>query len=206
MQNLGTTYGANKRSIPSKSSIYKGQIMKKLLSLVFTLALSQTAIAAECPDLLKYAKRKLNSQEIVNMCDEYKGKAILFVNTASKCGFTPQFEGLEKLYSEYKDDGLVVLGFPSNDFNQEFGDEGKTAELCELTYGVKFPMFETISVKGDSADPLYAKLAEEAGAEPKWNFYKYLVGRNGKVVDSYNSFTKPDDEDLVSDIKAALAQ
>ncbi|MBF7072764.1 glutathione peroxidase [Glaciecola sp. MH2013] len=179
--------------------------MKKIITLALTLSLSQIAMAAECPDLLKYAKRKLNSQEVVNMCEEYKGKTILFVNTASKCGFTPQFEGLEKLYGEYKEQGLVVLGFPSNDFNQEFGDEGKTAELCELTYGVKFPMFETISVKGEDADPLYAKLAKAAGAEPKWNFYKYLVDKNGDVVDSYNSFTKPNDEDLVSDIKAALA-
>ena len=138
---------------------------------------SQSTIASECPDVLKFMKRKLNSQETVNLCEAYKDKAILFVNTASKCGFTPQFEGLESLYSQYKDKNFMVLGFPSNDFNQEYNDEGKTAELCELTYGVKFPMFETISVKGDDADPLYRLLAKKANTIPKWNFYKYLVDR-----------------------------
>lgn len=179
--------------------------MKKVISLVLLMASSQIAMASECPDLLKFAKRKLNSQEVVNMCEAYNGKTVLFVNTASKCGFTPQFEGLEALYSKYKDDGLVILGFPSNDFNQEFGDEKETAELCELTYGVKFPMFESISVKGDNADPLYAMLAKKAGAAPKWNFYKYLMDKNGAIVDSYSAFTKPDNEDFVGDIKKALA-
>ncbi|MFQ3250655.1 glutathione peroxidase [Glaciecola sp.] len=179
--------------------------MKKVISIVLLLALSQFANASECPDLLKFAKRKLNSQEVVNMCEAYKGKTVLFVNTASKCGFTPQFEGLEALYEKHKEEGLVILGFPSNDFNQEFGDEKKTAELCELTYGVKFPMFESISVRGDDADPLYAMLAKKAGSEPKWNFYKYLMDKNGDVVDSYSAFTKPDNEDFVADIKAALA-
>jgi len=179
--------------------------MKKVISLVLMMASSQIALAAECPDLLKFAKRKLNSQEVVNMCDAYKGKTVLFVNTASKCGFTPQFEGLEALYSQYKDQGFVILGFPSNDFNQEFGDEEKTAELCELTYGVKFPMFESISVRGESADPLYAMLAEKAGTAPKWNFYKYLMDKNGNVVESYSAFTKPDNEEFVADIKTALA-
>jgi glutathione peroxidase len=184
----------------------KGQSkMKKVISLALLMASSQIAMASECPDLLKFVKRKLNSDDVVHMCDEYKGKTMLFVNTASKCGFTPQFEGLEALYSKYKDDGLVILGFPSNDFNQEFGDEKETAQLCELTYGVKFPMFESISVRGDDADPLDAMLAEKAGSEPKWNFYKYLVNKNGDMVESYSAFTKPDNEDFVSDIKAALA-
>ena len=179
--------------------------MKKVISLVLLMATSQITMAAECPDLLKFAKRKLNSQDVVNMCEEYKDKTVLFVNTASKCGFTPQFEGLEALYTQYKDDGLVILGFPSNSFNQEFGDEKATAEVCELTYGVNFPMFESISVRGEDVDPLYAMLAKKSGDEPKWNFYKYLMDKNGNVVDSYSAFTKPDDEDFVSDIKAALA-
>lgn len=179
--------------------------MKKVISLVLLMASSQFAMASECPDLLKFAKRKLNSQEVVNMCDAYKGKTVLFVNTASKCGFTPQFEGLEALYSSYKEQGLVILGFPSNDFNQEFGDEKQTAELCELTYGVKFPMFESISVRGDNADPLYVMLTQKAGSEPKWNFYKYLMDKNGNVLESYSAFTKPDNEDFIADIQAALA-
>ena len=138
--------------------------MKKgLIALCVTAFLgSSVAVADECPDLLKFMKRKLNSQETVNLCDEFKGKTLLIVNTASYCGFTPQFEGLEALYSEYKDQDFSVLGFPSHDFNQEDQDEGKTAELCELTYGVKFPMFEATTVKGDDADPLYRKLAEQS--------------------------------------------
>lgn len=178
--------------------------MKKIITLVSLLFVSQSVMASECPDVLKFMKRKLNSQETVNFCEAYKDKAILFVNTASKCGFTPQFDGLEKLYNDYKDKNFVVLGFPSGDFNQEFDDEGKTAELCELTYGVKFPMFETIAVRGDDADPLYRLLAEKAGSAPKWNFYKYLVDRKGNVVDSYSSFTKPQDEDLIADIERAI--
>jgi len=178
--------------------------MKKIISIIALLFVSQSVMASECPDVLKFMKRKLNSQETVNFCEAYKDKAILFVNTASKCGFTPQFEGLEKLYSDYKDKNFVVLGFPSGDFNQEYKDEGKTAELCELTYGVKFPMFETIAVRGDDADPLYRLLAEKADAAPKWNFYKYLVDRKGNLVDSYSSFTKPQDEDLIADIERAI--
>ena len=116
------------------------------------------SFASECPSVLKFMKRKLNSQETVNLCNEYAGKTLLVVNTASYCGYTPQFEGLEALYSDYKDKDFVVLGFPSHDFNQEDNDEGKTAELCELTYGVKFPMFEPISVKGEDADPMYSCL------------------------------------------------
>ena len=178
--------------------------MKRTLLALPFLMLSLSASANQCPDLLKFMKRKLNSQDTVNLCQEYKGKTLLFVNTASYCGFTPQFEGLEALYSKYKDKGLVVLGFPSHDFNQEADSEGKTAELCELTYGVKFPMFEPISVRGDDVDPLYRMLANKSGTTPKWNFYKYLVDRDGNVVDSYTPFTKPSDEDFVKDIEATL--
>ena len=180
--------------------------MKKLLTGLCLLALSSPLAANECPDILKFMKRKLNSQETVNFCAEYQDKAILFVNTASKCGFTPQFEGLEALYDQYKDKNFVVLGFPSDSFNQEFDDEGKTAEVCELTYGVNFPMFEPIAVRGDDADPLYRMLTEKADRAPKWNFFKYLVDRDGNLVDSYSSFTKPDDEDLLADIERAIAK
>lgn len=179
--------------------------MKKLFVLFIFLLTPMFASANTCPDVLKFMKRKLNSQETVNMCSEYKGKTLLIVNTASYCGFTKQFGGLESLYSKYKDKGLVVLGFPSHDFNQEDNDESKTAELCELTYGVKFPMFEATSVKGDNADPLYKMLAKKSGTTPKWNFYKYLVDKNGDVLDAYSSYTKPSDEDFVNDVEKALA-
>jgi glutathione peroxidase len=178
--------------------------MKKLLLLAVLMTLSATSMATECPDLLKFMKRKLNSQETVNMCQEYKGKTVLFVNTASYCGFTPQFKGLEALYSNYKDQGLVVLGFPSHDFNQEDENEGKTAELCELTYGVKFPMFEAIAVRGNDVDPLYRMLAKKSGTTPKWNFYKYLMDKNGNIVDAYASTTKPTDEDFIKNVEDAL--
>lgn len=171
-------------------------------TLVTLVALSSHAHA--CPDLLKFVKRKLNSQETVNMCQAYKGKTVLFVNTASYCGFTPQFEGLESLYSEYKDQGLVVLGFPSHDFNQEDKNEVKTGEICRLTYGVKFPMFEATSVKGEDADPLYRMLTKKSGQAPKWNFFKYLMDKNGKIINAYASSVKPNDDVLIRDIKSAI--
>jgi glutathione peroxidase len=178
-------------------------MMRRLITAAAIVFVTAAANANQCPDVLKHMKRKLNLQEVVNLCDEYGDKAVLFVNTASKCGFTPQFEGLEALYTNFKDDGFVVLGFPSNDFAQEYADESKTAEVCELTYGVNFPMFEPMSVRGDSADPLYAKLAEQTGKSPKWNFNKYLMDKNGKVT-HYGSRTKPDDEDFLKDITAAI--
>ncbi|MBC3766420.1 glutathione peroxidase [Neptunicella marina] len=177
--------------------------MKKLVTLLAVLGFS-SATLAECPDVLKFVKRKLNSQETVNLCDAYAGKTLLIVNTASYCGFTPQFKGLEALYAKYKDQGFSILGFPSHDFNQEDDDEGKTAELCKLTYGVKFPMFEPMSVKGEDADPMYRILAKQAGSEPSWNFYKYLVGADGKVIQAFGSRTKPQDEDFISVLEANL--
>lgn len=180
------------------------------ISLIFiTVALIAvtpiTVQASDCPDLLKFVKRKLNSQDTVNLCHTYQGKAVLFVNTASYCGFTPQFEGLEALYSQYQDQGLVVLGFPSNDFNQEDKSEVKTGQICRLTYGVTFPMFEAMSVKGVEADPMYRMLASKSGQVPKWNFHKYLMSRDGKVVKGYNSAVKPTDNKLITDIEKALA-
>jgi glutathione peroxidase len=184
--------------------------MKSLVNirvLVTIALLSVTPIsvnASDCPDLLKFVKRKLDSQDTVNMCEAYKGKTILFVNTASYCGFTPQFEGLEALYSQYQKKDFVVLGFPSHDFNQEDKSEVKTGQICRLTYGVKFPMFEAMSVKGDDADPLYRMLANQSGQAPKWNFFKYLMDKNGNVINAYASSVKPSDKALVDDIEKAL--
>lgn len=178
--------------------------MKKTLLFATLAMLSGTAIADSCPSVLKFVKRKLNSQETVNLCEEYQGKALLIVNTASYCGFTPQFEGLEAMYDKYKDQNFAILGFPSHDFNQEADDEGKTAELCELTYGVKFPMFEPTVVTGDDQDPLYRMLTNATGEEPSWNFNKYLVDKNGKIVKHYGSRVKPSDDELVADIEAAM--
>ncbi|WP_115718778.1 glutathione peroxidase [Gallaecimonas mangrovi] len=178
-------------------------MFKRLLPLLALLALP--AFASDCPDTLKFIKRKLNSDQTVNLCQAYKGKTLLIVNTASYCGFTPQFKGLEALYSQYKDKGLVILGFPSDDFNQEADNEKTTADICFTKYKVKFPMFEKLHVKGADADPMYRILAKEAnGGVPKWNFYKYLVGKDGKVIELFSSKTTPESDELQSAIEKAL--
>ena len=179
-------------------------IVKVLVAIALLSVSSLNAQANTCPDLLKFVKRKLNSQDTVNMCEAYQGKTILFVNTASYCGFTPQFKGLEALYSKYQEKGLVVLGFPSHDFNQEDKSEVKTGQICRLTYGVKFPMFEAMSVKGENVDPLYRMLANKTGQAPRWNFFKYLMDKNGNVINAYASSVKPSDIALVGDIEKAL--
>ena len=149
--------------------------------------------------------RRLASDDVVNLGEEYGGKVILVVNTASKCGNTPQYDGLEKLYQEYGEDGLVVLGFPSNDFfGQEPGTEAEIQEFCRLTYKVRFPMFEKVSVKKGGAHPFFERLASEAGTYPTWNFHKFLIGRDGQVIAEFSPRTQPYNEELVAKIEAAL--
>jgi len=139
---------------------------------------------------------------------DFKGQVLLVVNTASKCGFTPQFKGLEALYEKYKDKGLMVLGFPCNQFlNQDPGTDGEISEFCELNYGVTFPMFAKIDVNGPEAHPLFKHLTSAApgllgSTAVKWNFTKFLVDRNGKVVSRYAPATKP--EDIAADIEKLL--
>ena len=141
--------------------------------------------------------------------EEFRGRVLLIVNTASKCGFTPQYAGLEELYRHYKDKGLAVLGFPCNQFGgQEPGDAEGIADFCQANYGVSFPLFEKIKVNGREAHPLYAYLKAQAkgaaGTEAiKWNFTKFLVDRQGRVVDRYAPATRP--QDLAPDIEALLA-
>lgn len=149
--------------------------------------------------------RRLASDETINLAEVYGGQVVLIVNTASKCGFTPQYDGLEAIYRKYKDRGFTVLGFPSNDFaNQEPGNEQEIQKFCRLTYSVEFPMFEKVGVKKGSADPLFERLAKAAGGYPRWNFYKYLIDRNGQVVNYYSSFVSPEDKKLTSAIEALL--
>ena len=129
------------------------------------------------------------------------------VNTASKCGNTPQYDGLEKLYDQYGSEGLVVLGFPSNDFmGQEPGTEEQIEEFCRLTYGVQFPMFEKTSVREDGAHPFYAALADAAGTYPTWNFHKYLIGRDGNLITNFSPRTQPYDDKVVAAVEQALRQ
>jgi glutathione peroxidase len=158
-----------------------------------------------CPALLDKTFPRLQDEKPQSLC-QYAGQVILVVNTASFCGFTKQYKGLEALQSRYKDKGFTVLGFPSGDFgNQEHKTDKEIAEFCANTYGVKFPMFSKSHVRGDDANALFADLIKASGTTPKWNFYKYLVGRNGQVIDSYSSMTAPEDSDLVADIEKQLA-
>ena len=171
------------------------------------MLLAATAAASAGDPLLDQDFRRLASDEVVNLADTYGGKVLLVVNTASKCGNTPQYDGLEKLYEEYGDRGLVVLGFPSNDFfGQEPGTEEEIQDFCRLTYGVKFPMFEKVTVKEGSAHPFFDSLAAAAGTYPTWNFHKYLIGRDGQLIAEFSPRTKPYDEKLVARLQTALAE
>ena len=179
--------------------------MRNLIALILIVA-SLPALACE-RELLDQNFRRLASTEDVNLCEAYSGKVLLIVNTASKCGNTPQYDGLEKLYSQYGVQGLVVLGFPSNDFmGQEPGTEEQIQEFCRLTYGVEFPMFEKTSVKERDAHPFYIALADSAGTYPTWNFHKYLIGRDGKMISEFSPRTKPYDDQLVAAIENALGE
>ena len=166
------------------------------------LAGAQTTPPA-CPAILQHTFLRLQDEKPQALC-QYAGKVVLVVNTASFCSFTPQYKGLEALDSKYRARGFVVLGFPSNDFAQESGSNQEIADFCENTFGVKFPMFAKSSVRGADANPLFKQLAQLSGTTPKWNFYKYLIGRDGKVVDAYSSLTSPDDRRFVKDVEKQL--
>jgi glutathione peroxidase len=157
-----------------------------------------------CPPLLARSFPTLMA-ETVSLC-QFKGKVVLIVNTASQCGYTPQYEGLEALYTRYKDRGLVVLGFPANNFGgQEPGSSQDIARFCQVNYGVSFPMFAKTSVVGPDANPLYRELAAQSGKRPQWNFHKYLVDRNGAVVASFDSAVPPRDSRITAQIERLLA-
>jgi len=182
----------------------KNSVLKTCLSFVFFIVAASSF--ADESSLLSHEFRGLASEDTVNLASEYDGKVLLVVNTASKCGNTPQYEGLESLYQEYGSDGLVVLGFPSNDFKgQEPGSEEEIQDFCRLTYGVKFPMFEKVSVVEGEAHPFFDDLAAAAGTYPTWNFHKYLIGRDGELITEFSPGTQPYDEDVVAQIEQALS-
>ena len=164
------------------------------------------AAPSQCSPVLAHTFPRLQDEVPQNLC-QYQGKVVLVVNTASYCGFTSQYEGLEKIYATFKDQGLVVLGFPSNDFGQQEPASNKEiADFCKNTYDVKFPMFAKSAVTGKNITPLFKMLVAQTGTTPKWNFYKYLIDRNGKVIDSFNSMTKPESKAITSEVEKLLKE
>lgn len=174
---------------------------QKLIFSIILLSVSNMASAA-CSALYNHQFSTLQGEKI-NLCD-YQDKPILVINTASKCGFTPQFEALEGLYKKYKDQGLLVIGFPSNDFKQELSDDKQIGDFCKLTYSVKFPMITKTSVTGVNANAFYKQLSAKTGQSPSWNFFKYVVLPGGKDVYAFSSNVKPDAVEIVSKINSSL--
>lgn len=170
------------------------------------LAVPFGGTAAAEPDraaLFEHELGRLHSSEVVNLQERYQGHPLLVINTASHCGYTDQFGGLETLHQQYRDQGLKVVGFPSHDFNQEADDEAETARVCFENFGVSFDMFKPIGVRGDNAHPIFQELARQSG-EPRWNFYKYVVDRDGRVVANFPSQAGPESADLRRAIESIL--
>jgi glutathione peroxidase len=160
------------------------------------------AASAGCPALLNHQFKGLDGKPL-DLC-QFEGKAVLVVNTASRCGFTPQFEKLEGLYRQYREKGLVVVGFPSNDFRQELQSNAEVGDFCRSTYGVQFPMVEKTSVTGDGANPFFKQLATSANEAPRWNFHKYLIAPDGRTVHSFQSQVEPDAPAVMAKLQPML--
>jgi glutathione peroxidase len=177
------------------------------LGLAAALGLPPLAAQAACPPLLDRTMLRLQDEKPQNLC-QYAGRVVVVVNTASFCGFTPQYKALEALHERYGERGLVVLGFPSNDFgNQEPGSNKEIADFCENTFGVKFPMFVKSRVKasaGAETNPLFIALRERTGDSPKWNFHKYVISRDGNTVQSFGTRTSPQDPAFVRSVEKLL--
>lgn len=186
--------------------------MKHILLITFILSFSlftnhvkANEIENSCPDYLKVTQQKLHSSKSVNLCELTQGKPVLIVNTASNCGFTPHFKQLEALHKKYKSKGLVVIGFPSDDFFQEEDDEKETAKICYVNYGVTFTMLSTSAVRGSDVNSVFKFLGDKS-TSPKWNFYKYLVNGKGENVQSFSPKTSPDDEEFIQAIELMLSE
>ena len=156
-----------------------------------------------CLPFMQHSEKKLHAKDMLDLCELTAGKPILIVNTASHCGFTPQFTALEAVHKAYKDQGLVVIGFPSDDFFQEEDNEKDTADICFVNYGVTFTMLSPVHVFGSDAHPIFSKLADKTTA-PKWNFYKYLVSADGKTIKHFNSRVTPDSDVFINAVHAIL--
>lgn len=177
--------------------------MQKIVALFILYIASVVNVWATCPDYLNVDMEVLRSKKTINICENFGNNPMLIVNTASNCGFTPQFEGIEALYEQYKDQGLVVLGFPSNSFKQEAKTKEETAKVCYINYGVSFQMFSEVSVRGEEAHPIFKELARQSNP-PSWNFNKYLIDKNGNVVEQFDSSTAPDSDKIHARIKEIL--
>lgn len=175
-----------------------------IIATVALLALAPSASEAACPALLDHRMNTLEGKPL-DLC-QYANRPILVVNTASKCGYTPQFEKLEAMYKQYKDKGLVVVGFPSNDFRQELESNKEVGDFCRMTYGVKFPMAEKTSVTGDGANAFFKKLADVSAEAPRWNFHKYLIAPDGKTVHSFQTQIEPDSAAVMSKLQPMLSK
>lgn len=176
----------------------------KYFILFITLLLQPVLVNAACSELYNHKFTTLQG-ELFDLC-QYQDKPILVVNTASKCGFTPQFESLEAVYESYKDKGLLVIGFPSNDFKQEFKSNTKIGDFCKMTYGVKFPMMAKSVVTGSDANPFYQALIARTGQAPMWNFYKYLIMPHASEVHVFSSSVRPDAMPILGRVKAVLGE
>jgi glutathione peroxidase len=188
-----------------KVGLHFGGKMKSLLVLMMLMT-GSAALAANAHSIYDFKVKTIDGKEI--SLANYKGKSLLIVNTASKCGYTPQYEGLEALYNKYKEKGVVVLGFPSNDFNgQEPGTNAEIQHFCKAKYNVDFPMFEKGVVKGEQKQPLFTYLTENAPVqgEIKWNFEKFLIDPTGKIVSRFRSAVKPSDAALTAAVEKAIA-
>ena len=186
--------------------------MKHLLLVIFYCACSlvnssvmANEIQQTCPDYLNVTKQKLHPSQSVDLCELTQGKPVLIVNTASNCGFTPHFKQLEALHKKYQSKGLVVIGFPSDDFFQEEDDEKETAKICYVNYGVTFTMLSTSAVRGSDVNSVFKYLGDKS-TSPKWNFYKYLVDGKGNKVQSFSPKTAPDDAEFIQAIDKLLAE
>ena len=177
--------------------------MYKVLFLIVIMFFSQKSEASD-KSFHDFSIKSIEGDQID--LSSYKNKVVLLVNTASKCGFTPQYAGLQKLYDRYKDDGLIVLGVPSNDFNQELHENSEVKKFCEIRFGVNFPMTEILKIRGNDAHPLYKWISSNVSVigTPRWNFHKYLIGKDGEIINWYSSMTSPSSQGLTTEIETAL--
>ncbi|WP_167507446.1 glutathione peroxidase [Marinobacter vulgaris] len=177
--------------------------MRALIAMIFMLS-SAAVAAAECPAFLNHDLRKLHSSDSVNLCSVAGGKPMLVVNTASRCGYTGQFEGLEALHKEYSDRGLVVVGFASDDFRQEAATEEEAAKVCFVNFGVSFTMIAPTAVTGSDANPVFQAINSQS-SQPRWNFHKYVLNAEGEVIGAFPSRVTPDAPELRSAIDRVVA-